>query len=89
MTSKTDNYMLMISTSKTFSYAGQRIGLLVVSDDLFNRDFEELKRYYPSANFGNCITNGTIYTTTGGCSHSAQYGILAILKAANQQKRYF
>ncbi len=85
----TDNYLIMISTSKSFSYAGQRIGLLVVSDKLFDRDFEDLSQYYYSTNFGYCIVHGTIYATTAGCSHSAQYGIAALLKAVNNGEYNF
>ena len=33
----TDNYFLMISSSKIFSYAGQRIGLAVLSNKLYNQ----------------------------------------------------
>ena len=32
----TDRFVLLISSSKVFSYAGERIGMLVVSDALWN-----------------------------------------------------
>ena len=35
----TDNYMLLISGSKAFSYAGERIGVTCISDKLFHRHF--------------------------------------------------
>jgi aspartate/methionine/tyrosine aminotransferase len=79
----TDNYMLLISTSKSFSYAGQRIAICVASEKLFYSEHEDLLRYYSSMNFGQCIVFGTIYSTTAGASHSAQYGIAALLKAIN------
>lgn len=82
----TDNYMIMISTSKSFSYAGQRIGLLAISDKLFERDFEGLSQYYNTINYGYCVVQGTVYSTTAGCSHSAQYGIAALLKAINNNE---
>ena len=34
----TDNYIFMISSSKLFSYAGQRLGLLCISDALFHKN---------------------------------------------------
>jgi aspartate/methionine/tyrosine aminotransferase len=77
------NYVLMISTSKSFSYAGQRIAMCVVSDNLFHSVHDDLLRYYSSTNFGHCMVFGTIYATTAGASHSAQYGIAALLKAVN------
>jgi len=33
----TDNWILLISSSKVFSYAGQRIGVMVISNKLFTR----------------------------------------------------
>ena len=42
----TDNYVLLISSSKAFSYAGQRIGMMVISDKVFETKSEGLKRYY-------------------------------------------
>ena len=38
----TDNYMLLISGSKAFSYAGERIGVTCISNKLFHRKFEDL-----------------------------------------------
>jgi aspartate/methionine/tyrosine aminotransferase len=79
----TDNYCLTISTSKSFSYAGQRAGFLVISDNLAARDFEQLKEFYETSNFLSCITSGTIYSITGGITHSVQHGLTALFKATN------
>lgn len=79
----TDNYILFISSSKVFSYAGQRIGMMVISDKLFNTDFPNFKKYYPSSNFGNTMIFGTLYPLSSGTSHAPQYGLAAILKACN------
>ena len=49
----TDNYILMLSASKIFSYAGQRIALACVSDKLFDSQYPALaKRYEDSGVFG-------------------------------------
>ena len=37
----TDNYILLISGSKAFSYAGQRIGVSCISDKLYHRSTTE------------------------------------------------
>ena len=79
----TDNYLLLISCSKTFSYAGQRIGMMVISDKLFHRRYPDLLRYYSSDMFGYAMIFGALYALSAGASHSAQYAISAILKAAN------
>jgi len=79
----TDNYILFISSSKAFSYAGQRIGLMVISPKLFSTQAPDLKRYYNSDIFGRAMIFGTVYALSSGTSHSAQYALAAILKAAN------
>lgn len=79
----TDNFVLLISSSKVFSYAGERIGMLVVSDALWNRRAPDLKRYYPSDLLGYAMVFGAIYALSSGASHSAQYALAAVLKAVN------
>lgn len=79
----TDNYILMISSSKAFSYAGQRVGMMVMSEKLFNSEHKDLLDYYSSANFGHSVAYGTLYASTAGVTHSAQKGLAALLKATN------
>lgn len=79
----TDNYLLLISSSKSFSYAGQRIGMMVVSPNLFNRRFPDLERYYSSDKFGHAMIYGALYALSAGAAHTPQYALAAMLKAAN------
>jgi len=79
----TDDYIILISSSKIFSYAGQRIGMLVVSDHLFQRDYPDLLRYYSSARFGHSLVFGALYGLSSGVTHSAQFGLAALFKAVN------
>jgi aspartate/methionine/tyrosine aminotransferase len=79
----TENYILLISSSKAFSYAGQRVGLMVISDALFKRKYPDLKRYFNSDSFGNAVIFGALYALSAGTSHSAQYALSAILKSIN------
>jgi aspartate/methionine/tyrosine aminotransferase len=79
----TDDYILLISSSKIFSYAGQRIGLMAISDHLFNRRYPDLLRYYSSDKFGYSVIFGALYGLSAGVSHSAQYGLAALLKAVS------
>ncbi|MCX6258840.1 MAG: pyridoxal phosphate-dependent aminotransferase [Bacteroidia bacterium] len=79
----TDNYILLISSSKAFSYAGQRIGLMAISDSLFVRKFPDLKRYFSSDTFGYAMIYGAVYSISSGTCHSGQYALHAMLKAAN------
>ena len=79
----TDDYVLLISSSKIFSYAGQRIGMMAISDHLFERQYPDLLRYYNSDRFGHSVIFGALYSLSSGVSHSAQYGLAALLKAVN------
>ena len=79
----TRNYILLISTSKVFSYAGQRIAMLAVSDHLFNRRYPDLTRYYTSDVLGHTIIYGALYALSAGAAHSAQMGMAAMMKAVN------
>lgn len=79
----TDDYILLISSSKIFSYAGQRIGMMAISDHLFQREYPDLLRYYSSCNFGHSIIYCALYGLSSGVTHSAQFGLAALLKAVN------
>lgn len=85
----TDNYIMFISGSKSFSYAGERIATMAISNKLYAREFPDLSRFYTSTGFGYTMIFGTMYPLSSGTSHSAQYGLLGILKAANEGRYNF
>jgi aspartate/methionine/tyrosine aminotransferase len=85
----TDHYILTISSSKAFSYAGERIGVMIISNQLYNRKYPNLKNFYSSDIFGNAVIFGTIYAVCAGVSHSAQYALAAMLQASNEGKFNF
>ena len=79
----TDNYILLISGSKAFSYAGQRIGVVAISDKLYHRTFDGLTQRYEGGTFGSVFIHRALYAISSGVSHSAQYAMAAMLKAAS------
>jgi aspartate/methionine/tyrosine aminotransferase len=79
----TENYILMISSSKAFSYAGQRVSCMIISNKIFNSKMPDLLRFYTTDIFGRAMIYGTIYALSAGTSHSAQYALAAMLKAVN------
>jgi aspartate/methionine/tyrosine aminotransferase len=81
--SYTGNYILMISSSKVFSYAGQRIGIMVISDALYHRHFPFLEERLNVHGFGNAVVHRVLYSLTSGTSHSSQYALAAMFKAAS------
>lgn len=79
----TDNYVLFISASKIFSYAGQRIALAIMSDKLYNREYPNIKKRFGINNFGRAVIYRVLYALSSGVTHSVQYAMAAMLKAAN------
>lgn len=81
----TDNYILMLSSSKIFSYAGQRAAMLCISDSLFGRRFPALAERYAGAGiFGPTLIGSILYMITSGITHSTQFGYAAMLRAATE-----
>ncbi|MBP3253949.1 MAG: pyridoxal phosphate-dependent aminotransferase [Bacteroidales bacterium] len=76
-------YILMISGSKAFSYAGERIAVIVVSPELYAWHTDYMKKYFSQDTFGRAIVFGSIYALSSGTSHSVQYGLAAVMKACN------
>jgi aspartate/methionine/tyrosine aminotransferase len=78
----TDNYVLLISGSKAFSYAGQRIGFVAVSETLNERPFPGLVQRYGNGAFGHVLVAKMLYGLSAGTCHSTQYAMAALMKAA-------
>ena len=79
----TDNYIILMSASKIFSYAGQRIAVMAISDALYKRPYEALKERYGLAKFGPVMLQRILYCLSSGTAHTPQYALAAMLKAAN------
>ena len=80
----TDNYILMLSSSKIFSYAGQRMAMICISDKLFDRQFTALaQRYKDSGLFGETLIASILYMITSGCTASTQYAYAEMLRLSS------
>lgn len=76
----TDNYILMLSSSKIFSYAGQRMALTCISDGLFDKVYPAMaERYNDSGVFGQTLIASILYMITSGCTASTQYAYAEML----------
>lgn len=78
----TDNYILLMSASKIFSYAGQRIAIIAVSEAVYRREYPALKSRYNMTRFGDAYVLGVLYGASSGTSHSAQCALAQMFKAA-------
>ena len=78
----TDNYVMLLSASKIFSYAGERIGMVCIGDKLYQREYPVLKEKWGIAKFGDNFILNYLYVNTSGAPHSAQYALSAMLEAS-------
>lgn len=85
----TDNYILLISGSKIFSYAGQRIAVVAMSGTVYDRQYQFFREFYEMPSFGDAYVFGVLYTASSGTSHSAQYALAAMMDAASDGKLDF
>ena len=85
----TDNYILLVSASKIFSYAGQRIALVCMSDKVYHTHYKEMSDFFEMPNFGDCYIYGILYASSSGTAHSAQYALTAMMRAAVEGKLDF
>lgn len=81
----TDNYILMLSSSKIFSYAGQRMAIACISDKLFTKQYPALAdRYKDAGVFGQTLIASILYMITSGCTASTQYAYAEMLRMSTE-----
>lgn len=85
----TDNYVLLLSCSKIFSYAGERLGMVCMSNKLYSKKYEALQARYGMAEFGRVLVFCVLYTLSSGVSHSGQLAMSAMFKAATDGQAKF
>lgn len=85
----TDNYILFVSASKIFSYAGQRIAMVCMSPAVYDRKYEFFEKFYEMPALGDAYIFGILYTASSGTAHSAQYAMAAMMGAAIEGKLNF
>ncbi len=86
----TDNYILMLSASKIFSYAGQRMAMICISDALFEKQYPALaQRYNDSGVFGETLIASILYMITSGATASTQYAYAELLRLSTEGRLDF
>lgn len=85
----TDNYIILLSASKIFSYAGQRISLVCMNPKVFERQYDFFRSFYEMPALGDAYVFGVLYCASSGTAHSAQIALAAMLKAAVEGKLNF
>jgi aspartate/methionine/tyrosine aminotransferase len=78
----TDRYILLVSASKIFSYAGQRIAMVCISPAVGDRRYEFFENFYEMPTLLDAYIYGVLYCASSGTAHSAQYAYAAMLRQA-------
>lgn len=81
----TSKYLMVFSSSKILSYAGERIGLIGISDGLQHEIYPDLEHLFSTQSIQKaCAT--FIFNTTAGAPHSAQHAVADTLKKINNRE---
>ncbi len=78
----TDRCILLVSASKIFSYAGQRISIVCVSPAVADRRYEFFEQFYEMQTLLDAYIYGVLYCASSGTAHSAQHAYAAMLRKA-------
>jgi aspartate/methionine/tyrosine aminotransferase len=84
-----DNWVIFLSGSKMFSYAGPRCAMLIISDELYSREYPYLAERMGAGKFGRALIYKALYPLSAGVNNSAQRGLAALFKACNEQTMNF
>lgn len=76
----TDNCILLLSGSKIFSYAGQRIAVACMTEAVYDRTYKFFEEFYEMPAFGDAYIYGILYCASSGTSHSAQYALASMME---------
>jgi aspartate/methionine/tyrosine aminotransferase len=74
----------IVSSSKMFSYAGQRIAITVLHPELMKMEAPDLVQNYGTPSIGHAFVHGVLYPIAACVAESPQYGLLALLQEANR-----
>jgi aspartate/methionine/tyrosine aminotransferase len=73
----------IISSSKMFSYAGQRIALSIASPDLARMNEPALREAFGTPSVAHAFLHGVLYPIAASVPQSTQHGLTALLKEVN------
>ncbi|MDE5785712.1 MAG: pyridoxal phosphate-dependent aminotransferase [Duncaniella sp.] len=85
----TDRCILLVSASKIFSYAGQRIAMVCMTPGVADRAYPYLEKFYEMPSLIDAYVFGVLYCASSGTAHSAQHAFAAMLGAAVDGKLDF
>ena len=76
-----DEVFIVLSSSKLFSYAGERCGLTIMPPKFAEKRYPALRQRFTKAKVLEAFVHGGIYPTTSGVPQASQAGLTALLNA--------
>ncbi|MBM3320211.1 MAG: pyridoxal phosphate-dependent aminotransferase [Candidatus Eisenbacteria bacterium] len=74
---------VIVSSSKAFSYAGQRVAVTYISPSLLREESPHLEARHGTRKIGYAFIHGGIYPMTACIAEGPQHGLAALFKAVN------
>ena len=78
----TSRCIMLVSASKIFSYAGQRIAMVCMTPEVADRIYPYFEEFYEIPTLGDAYIFGVLYCASSGTTHSSQYAFAEMLRAA-------
>jgi len=78
-----NRWFTIVSSSKSFSYAGQRVALTFIAPALMTEESGHLEPYFLTKKVGYAFIHGGIYPTTACIPEGPQHGLTALLRGVN------
>ena len=78
----TSRCIMLVSASKIFSYAGQRIAMVCMTPEVADRIYPYFQEFYEIPTLGDAYIFGVLYCASSGTTHSSQYAFAEMLRAA-------
>ena len=85
----TDRYILFVSASKIFSYAGQRIAMVCMSPTVADRRYDFFENFYEMPRLIDAYVFGVLYCASSGVAHSPQYAFAEMMRASYEGRVNF
>ena len=86
----TNNCLHLLSGSKMFSYAGQRVAIIAMNPALAERCYDALAaKYGNDGQFRRNLVFNILYVLSSGVPHSTQYALAAMFRAASDGRLDF
>lgn len=77
-----DRTVMLVSASKIFSYAGQRIAMVCMSPAVADRAYKALADFYDMPRLIDAYIFGVLYCASSGTAHSAQHAFAEMMRLA-------